>query len=281
MMNALWRLMRADRPIGTLLLAWPMLAALIIAGQGNPPLKVVILFLLGAFVMRSAGCVINDFADRTIDGRVTRTKGRPLATGELKSWHALTLFAALLIVAFVIVLQFNSDTILLSFAAVAVATLYPFCKRFTQLPQVVLGVAFSFGILMSFTALEQGLPLVAWILFAANSCWTVAYDTEYAMADREDDLKIGVKSTAILFGGYDRVAIGLLQVATLALLYWLGYELQLGWIFTAGLGVITLLFLWQQRLIWYREPEKCFRAFLHNNHVGWVLAAATAASYWY
>lgn len=281
MMNALWRLMRADRPIGTLLLAWPMLAALIIAGQGNPPLKVVILFLLGAFVMRSAGCVINDFADRAIDGRVTRTKGRPLATGELKSWHALTLFAALLIVAFVIVLQFNTNTILLSFAAVAVATLYPFCKRFTQLPQVVLGVAFSFGILMSFTALDQGLPLVAWILFAANSCWTVAYDTEYAMADREDDLKIGVKSTAILFGGYDRVAIALLQVATLALLYWLGYELQLGWIFTAGLGVITLLFLWQQRLIWYREPEKCFRAFLHNNHVGWVLAAATAASYWY
>lgn len=281
MMNALWRLMRADRPIGTLLLAWPMLAALIIAGQGNPPLKVVILFLLGAFVMRSAGCVINDFADRAIDGRVTRTKGRPLATGELKSWHALTLFAALLIVAFVIVLQFNTNTILLSFAAVAVATLYPFCKRFTQLPQVVLGVAFSFGILMSFTALDQGLPLVAWILFAANSCWTVAYDTEYAMADREDDLKIGVKSTAILFGGYDRVAIALLQVATLAFLYWLGYELQLGWIFTAGLGVITLLFLWQQRLIWYREPEKCFRAFLHNNHVGWVLAAATAASYWY
>jgi 4-hydroxybenzoate polyprenyltransferase len=281
MINALWRLMRADRPIGTLLLAWPMLAALLIAGQGNPPLKVVVLFLIGAFVMRSAGCVINDFADRDIDGHVNRTRGRPLATGELKSWHAIALFIALLSVAFLIVLQFNKSTILLSFAAAGVATLYPFCKRFTQLPQVVLGIAFSFGVLMPFTALEQGLPLSAGLLFAANICWTVAYDTEYAMADRDDDVKIGVKSTAILFAGYDRLAIALLQLATLALLVWLGYQLQLGWLFNAGLLVITLLFAWQHRLIWYREPQKCFQAFLHNNHVGWVLAAVIAASYWY
>ncbi|MGQ4276767.1 4-hydroxybenzoate octaprenyltransferase [Pseudidiomarina sp. E22-M8] len=281
MSNPYWRLMRADRPIGTLLLAWPMLGALIIAGAGNPPLKIVVLFLVGAFVMRSAGCVINDFADRKIDGRVTRTKQRPLATGEIKSWQALVLFAGLLVIAFLIVLQFNKTTILLSFAAAGVATLYPFCKRFTQLPQVVLGVAFSFGVLMPFTALEQGLPLAAWLLFAANICWTVAYDTQYAMADRNDDIKIGVKSTAILFGGFDRLAIALLQLATLGLLLWLGYDLGFSWIYWSGLILMALLFAWQHGLIWYRESQRCFRAFLHNNHVGWVLAAAIAASYWY
>ncbi|RUO63006.1 4-hydroxybenzoate octaprenyltransferase [Pseudidiomarina insulisalsae] len=281
MANPYWRLMRADRPIGTLLLAWPMLAALIIAGAGDPPLKVVVLFLLGAFVMRSAGCVINDFADRNIDGHVSRTRQRPLAAGELKSWQALALFAGLLLIAFLIVLQFNKATILLSIAAAGVAILYPFCKRFTQLPQVVLGVAFSFGILMPFTALDQGLPLVAWVLFAANICWTVAYDTEYAMADRADDLKIGVKSTAILFGGFDRLAIAVLQLATLALLVVLGHLLSFGLIYWLGLIVIAGLFIWQHGLIWYREPQRCFRAFLHNNHVGWVLAAAVAASYWY
>lgn len=208
--SACWRLMRADRPIGSLLLGWPTLVALLIAGEGNPPLRTVVLFMLGVFVMRSAGCVINDYADRHIDGHVSRTKLRPLATGELKPWHALALFGVLLIIALVIVLQFNRATVLLSIAAAAVATLYPFCKRFTQLPQVVLGVAFSFGVLMPFTALDQGLPLVAWILFFANIAWTVAYDTEYAMADRADDLKIGVKSTAILFAGHDKFAIALL-----------------------------------------------------------------------
>ncbi|WP_411369149.1 4-hydroxybenzoate octaprenyltransferase [Pseudidiomarina salilacus] len=275
------RLMRADRPIGTLLLAWPMLAALLIAGAGNPPLKVVVLFLLGAFVMRSAGCVINDFADRKVDGHVTRTQSRPLATGEVKSWQALVLFVGLLLIAFLIVVQFNKATILLSVAAAGVAILYPFCKRFTQLPQVVLGIAFSFGILMPFTALDQGLPLAAWLLFAANICWTVAYDTEYAMADRDDDVKIGVKSTAILFGGFDRVAIGLLQLITLGILSWLGYHLLFTLWYWLGLSVIAMLFVWQQLIIWYREPQRCFQAFLHNNHVGWVLAAAVAASYWY
>lgn len=275
------RLMRADRPIGTLLLAWPMLAALLIAGHGNPPLKVVALFLLGAFVMRSAGCVINDFADRRIDGHVHRTKTRPLATGELKSWQAMALFIGLLLVAFLIVLQFNRDTILMSIAAAAVATLYPFCKRFTQLPQVVLGIAFSFGVLMPFTALEQGLPLAAWLLFVANIFWTVAYDTEYAMADREDDLKIGVKSTAILFAGFDKLAIAILQIFTLALLVWLGLELGFGNYYWLGLIIIAGLFGYQHVLIWYREPQRCFRAFLHNNNVGWVLALAVAATYWF
>jgi 4-hydroxybenzoate octaprenyltransferase (EC 2.5.1.-) len=279
--SACWRLMRADRPIGSLLLGWPTLVALLIAGDGNPPLRTVVLFMLGVFVMRSAGCVINDYADRNIDGHVNRTKLRPLATGELKPWHALALFGLLILIAFVIVLQFNQATILMSFAAAGVATLYPFCKRFTQLPQVVLGIAFSFGVLMPFTALDQGLPLIAWILFVANIAWTVAYDTEYAMADRADDLKIGVKSTAILFGGHDKLAIAVLQLITLTLLGWLGYLLFFGWVYWAGLAVITLLFTWQHYLIWYREPGRCFQAFLHNNNVGWVLTLAVAAHYWF
>lgn len=279
--SACWRLMRADRPIGSLLLGWPTLVALLIAGNGNPPLRTVVLFMLGVFVMRSAGCVINDYADRNIDGHVSRTKLRPLATGELKPWHALSLFGVLLLIALIIVLQFNQATILLSIAAAAVATLYPFCKRFTQLPQVVLGVAFSFGVLMPFTALDQGLPLVAWILFAANITWTVAYDTEYAMADRADDLKIGVKSTAILFAGHDKLAIALLQIATLAFLAWLGYLLLFDWVYWLGLAVIVGMFVWQHHLIWYREPPRCFQAFLHNNNVGWVLALAVAAHYWF
>lgn len=231
--------------------------------------------------MRSAGCVINDYADRNFDGHVQRTRLRPLAAGEMKPWQALVLFVVLLAIALVIVLQFNTATILMSVAAAAVATLYPFCKRFTQLPQVVLGVAFSFGVLMPFTALDQGLPLVAWILFAANVAWTVAYDTEYAMADRPDDLKIGVKSTAILFGGYDKLAIAILQLTTLALLVWLGYLLHFSWAYWAGLVVIALLFMWQHYLIWYREPQRCFQAFLHNNNVGWVWALAVAVHYWF
>lgn len=279
--SASWRLMRADRPIGSLLLGWPTIVALLIAGAGDPPLKTLVLFLLGVFVMRSAGCVINDYADRNIDGHVTRTRLRPLATGELKPWHALAIFVVLLAIAFAIVLQFNQATILLSFAAAGVATLYPFCKRFTQLPQVVLGVAFSFGVLMPFTALDQGLPWVAWLLFFANIAWTVAYDTEYAMADRADDVKIGVKSTAILFAGYDKLAIAVLQLITLALLAWLGYLLLFGLIYWLGLGVIALLFMWQHHLIWYRDPQRCFQAFLHNNNVGWVLTLAVAAHYWF
>lgn len=279
--DASWRLMRADRPIGSLLLGWPTLVALLIAGKGNPPLRTVALFMLGVFVMRSAGCVINDYADRNFDGHVQRTRLRPLAAGEMKPWQALVLFVVLLAIALVIVLQFNTATILMSVAAAAVATLYPFCKRFTQLPQVVLGVAFSFGVLMPFTALDQGLPLVAWILFAANVAWTVAYDTEYAMADRPDDLKIGVKSTAILFGGYDKLAIAILQLTTLALLVWLGYLLHFSWAYWAGLVVIALLFMWQHYLIWYREPQRCFQAFLHNNNVGWVWALAVAVHYWF
>lgn len=280
-LNAYWRLMRADRPIGSYLLAWPTLMALLIAGHGEPSLRVVVLFMIGVFVMRSAGCVINDFADRKIDGHVTRTQSRPLATGELVAWQALLLFTLLITIAFFIVIQFNQQTILLSVGAVAVAMLYPFCKRFTQLPQLVLGVAFSFGILMAFTALDQGLPLAAWILFAANVVWTTAYDTEYAMADRDDDLKIGVKSTAILFAGWDRAIIALLQLVALALFFWLGWHLQLGWSFWLSLLVAGLLFVWQHKMIWWREPPRCFAAFLHNNHVGYVLTLGIAVDFWF
>lgn len=278
---AYWRLMRADRPIGTLLLAWPTLAALLIAGNGNPPLNILFLFMLGVFLMRSAGCVINDFADRHVDGHVERTKLRPLASGELHAWHAILLFVLLIAAALLVVLQLNHTTIWLSVGAAAVAVLYPFCKRFTQLPQVVLGIAFSFGILMAFTALDQPLTTAAWLLFAGNILWTIAYDTEYAMADRQDDLKIGVKSTAILFGGWDKAVIALLQLSTVGLWYGLGQTIEAGWFFNGALVIIALLFAWQHRLIWWREPQACFRAFLHNNHVGYVLVIALAYHYWF
>lgn len=279
--SAYWRLMRADRPIGTLLLLWPTVSALLIAGAGDPPLKTLVIFILGVWVMRSAGCVINDYADRHIDGQVSRTNQRPLARGEINSWEALALFVVLLLIALLLVLQLNKSTIYLSFAAVAVATLYPFCKRFTQLPQVVLGVAFSFGILMAFTALDQGLPLPAWLLFLANLSWTVGYDTQYAMADRDDDLKIGVKSTAILFASYDRLAIALLQVATVALLTGLGLVIGAAYPYYAALIVIVGLFGWQHKLTWQRQPSDCFRAFLNNNHVGWVLTLAIVIEFWF
>lgn len=279
--NLYWRLMRADKPIGTWLLAWPTLWALLIAGHGQPPLRIVIIFMLGVFLMRSAGCVINDFADRKLDGHVKRTQNRPLATGEVKSWQALSLFFGLVLLAFLLVLQLNQATILLSFAAVGVAALYPFCKRFTQLPQVVLGIAFSSGMLMAFTALEQGLPWYAWVLFAANLVWTVAYDTAYAMADREDDLKVGIKSSAILFGRYDRLVIGGLQAVTLALLAWIGSALNFDWVYFIALGIALLLFLYQQREIANRDPDRCFHAFLHNHYVGMVVTIGIAAHFWF
>ncbi|MEX1222479.1 MAG: 4-hydroxybenzoate octaprenyltransferase [Idiomarina sp.] len=275
-----WLLMRADKPIGTWLLAWPTLWALLIAGVGEPPLRIVVIFMLGVFLMRSAGCVINDYADRNLDGQVTRTRNRPLATGAVQPWQALTLFAGLLLLAFLLVLQLNLQTLLLSVVAVAVAALYPFCKRFTQLPQLVLGVAFSMGMLMAFTALEQGLPWYAWVLFIANLLWTVAYDTEYAMADRADDLKVGIKSTAILFGKWDRLIIGLLQLATLALLSWIGLALNLSLWFFAALAISALLFVYQQREIGGRDPQRCFHAFLHNHYVGMAITGGLAAHFW-
>ena len=280
-LQAFWQLMRADRPIGTYLLAWPTIWALLIAGTGNPPLKIVVIFLLGTFVMRSAGCVINDFADRNFDGHVRRTKQRPIPAGKISATEAIIGFFILLAIAFGLVLQLNTNTVMLSFLAAGVAALYPFCKRWTHLPQVVLGVAFSFGILMAFTALESNEWFIAALLFIANIVWTVAYDTEYAMADREDDLKIGLQSTAILFGRFDKLIIALLQLVVIGLLAWVLYILTADWIAWAALGVSILLFMYQQWMIRHREPMKCFQAFLHNHYVGMVFAIGLALHYWY
>ena len=201
------RLMRVDKPIGTYLVIWPMLWALWVAGAGHPDAFVVFVFLTGAFLMRSAGCVINDFADRNIDLYVQRTQGRPLATGEASPAEAIALFAVLVLAAFLLVLLMNTLTIQLAFAAVGLAVIYPFMKRFTHLPQVFLGVAFAWGIPMAFAAVTGSVPTIAWLMVLANICWVVAYDTMYAMVDRDDDLEIGVKSTAILFAQYDRFII--------------------------------------------------------------------------
>ncbi|MGM0526200.1 MAG: 4-hydroxybenzoate octaprenyltransferase [Pseudomonadota bacterium] len=280
-LNAYWRLMRADRPIGTYLLAWPTIWALLIAASGEPSLRLFTLFMIGTFLMRSAGCVINDFADRNLDGHVSRTHQRPLPAGEVSPTEAVLLFAVLLFAAFIILLQFNTQTVMLGFVAAGVAALYPFCKRWTHLPQVVLGVAFSFGILMAFSAQNSELWFIAGVLFVANVLWTVMYDTEYAMADREDDLQVGIRSTAILFGRYDRLIIGVLQVITISLLAYITFLFNWSWPLTLSLLIILGLFSYQQWLIKEREPGKCFRAFLHNHYVGMTYTVGLAWHYWF
>lgn len=273
------QLMRLDKPIGSLLLLWPTYWALWLSADGLPSLDVFIVFTLGVFMMRSAGCVINDFADRKVDGKVKRTAQRPLATGVVSSKEALALFFGLLLASFLLVLTMNSLTIGLSFVAVALATTYPFMKRYTHLPQVVLGAAFGWSIPMAFAAQSNELPTSMWWLFSANLAWTVAYDTYYAMVDRDDDLKIGVKSTAILFGQYDRIAIALLQITTLGCLIHVGLLESLSAVYYVGLGVMAVLFAIQFIQTKERDRERCFKAFLANNHVGWVLFAAIAIHY--
>ncbi len=270
-LNAYGRLMRVDRPIGTYLVVWPMLWGLWIAGNGHPDASIVVLFLMGAFLMRSAGCVINDFADRKIDGRVERTRTRPLAAGEVRAREALLLFSGLGLSAFLLVLLMNRLTIELAFAALGLAVLYPFMKRFTNLPQVFLGVAFAWSIPMAFAAVSNHVPAIAWLLFAATVLWVVAYDTMYAMVDREDDLKIGVKSTAILFGKHDRLIIGLLQLAMAGLLIALGVMLELGVFYALGLLLAGGLGVYQQILIRQRERQACFQAFLNNHYLGMLI----------
>lgn len=268
--------MRADRPIGTWLLLWPTMMALWVAAGGIPSVKNLLIFVCGTFLMRSAGCIINDYFDRHWDGAVQRTATRPLATGEASTKEALGLFAALLMLAFLLVLQTNQPTILLSFGALAVACCYPLMKRITQLPQLVLGIAFSFGIPMAFTAEAQHLPAFAWILFTANLLWTTAYDTYYAMVDREDDLKVGIKSTAILLGRYDRIAIAALQATTLLLLVAFAQLAELHWPFHVGLLLSAMLFARQYQITENRKPEKCFQAFLNNHWAGACWFAALA-----
>ena len=270
-LQAYSRLMRIDKPIGTLLLMWPTLWALWLANMAVPPISVLVVFVLGVIVMRAAGCVINDYADRKVDGHVQRTQNRPLPSGAVSSKEAKYLFVGLALVAFVLVLTMNLMTILLSIVGLALAWVYPFMKRYTHLPQVVLGAAFGWAIPMAWAAVSESLPFVCWLVFIANICWTVAYDTQYAMVDRDDDLKIGVKSTAILFGRFDKLIIGLLQLATLILMAWVGLLLQLNGAFYWSLLLAAALFVHQQRLIAQRERQLCFQAFLNNNYVGLVL----------
>lgn len=273
------QLMRVDKPIGTLLLLWPTYWALWLANSGMPSLINFIVFTLGVVVMRSAGCVINDFADRKIDGSVKRTAQRPLASGTVASGEALSLFLLLITLAFILVLMLSVNTILLSVGALALAFCYPFMKRYTQLPQVVLGAAFGWAIPMAYMASIDALPLQAWLLFAANVCWTVAYDTMYAMVDRDDDVKIGVKSTAILFGRFDRHIIFILNALFIALVAYIGVINKLNMAFWAGLLIATALLVYQQVLILKRDRDACFKAFLNNHYVGMAIFIGLLLSY--
>ena len=278
--SAYLQLVRFDRPIGTLLLLWPTLWALWLAADGLPPVKLLVIFGLGTLFMRSAGCAINDLADRNLDGGVARTRERPLVTGSVAPNEALVIAALLALAAFVLVLFTNTLTILLSFGGVTLAALYPFMKRHTHLPQVVLGAAFSWGIPMAFAAVLDTLPTILWLVFIANLLWTVAYDTQYAMVDREDDLAMGIKSTAILFGELDRHIVAALQMLTMVALLLVGQRFELSWVYFASLLVPAGLFVYQQRLIRTREPASCFRAFLNNNWVGAAVFAGLVLDAW-
>jgi 4-hydroxybenzoate polyprenyltransferase len=262
------RLMRLDRPIGTLLLLWPTLWSLWFAAGGMPDRDVLVIFVLGVALMRAAGCVINDYADRHIDGAIARTVERPLATGRLTPREALWLFAGLCLVAFLLVLLTNRLTLLLSFGGAALAALYPFAKRYTHLPQFVLGAAWAWSIPMAFAAQTGAVPTAAWSLYAGVVLWTVAFDTYYAMVDRDDDLKQGVKSTAILFGADDLLIIGVLQALALLAFALTGSSFDRGLWYYLGLGVMALWFFHQHRLACQRDRDGCFRAFLGNNRAG-------------
>lgn len=275
-----WRLMRLDKPVGSLLILWPTLASLWLAADGHPDIHLIAVFTLGTFLMRSAGCAINDFADRKVDGEVKRTANRPLAQGEITPKNALTCFAVVCLVAFLLVLLTNRLTIMLSMVGLVLAVIYPFLKRITHLPQVWLGLAMNWGIIMAFSAQAGALQPGIWVLYAATICWTVAYDTFYAMVDRDDDLRMGVKSIAILFGDQDRMMAGALQALTVLALYLAGQRFELSiayqWI---TLGGVTLLFLFQQYLIRGREPPFCFQAFMNNRWVGLLIFAGVFAHY--
>ena len=273
------RLMRLHRPIGAFLLLWPTLWALWIAAEGPPPPGILVVFVIGVWVMRAAGCVINDYADRNLDPQVERTRDRPLAVGTVQPREALVLFAVLMLVALGLVLTLNWATVGLAAAATVLAVVYPFLKRVTHLPQFWLGVAFGWGIPMGFAAVTGSVPPVGWALLLANVLWAVAYDTMYAMADRPDDIRAGSHSTAILFGSADRAMIGVFQVATLAVLAAIGWRLGFGLPWYAGLGAATCLGLFHQHLIRERDRRECFRAFMGNNWLGGAVFLGLAAEY--
>ncbi len=264
-------LMRMDKPIGTWLLLWPTFWALWIAAQGIPDTSLIIIFALGVFIMRSAGCVINDYADRNIDKHIERTKNRPITSGKVSSREALLLFFICILIAFILVLFLNLYTILLSFIALFFAAVYPFMKRYTHYPQIVLGMAFSCAIPMAFAAQLNDIPMIAWGLYIITILWIVSYDTMYAMADREEDLKIGVKSTAIIFADYDTFIIALLQTFfTLGMLS-IAWQLQAGVFFYLGILASIGFSIYQQFLIRQREKNACFQAFLNNHWLGMVI----------
>lgn len=274
------KLIRFDRPIGSYLLLWPTLIALWVAAQGVPDLRILLIFVIGTFLMRSAGCAINDYADRDIDAHVERTENRPLATGAISSNEALGVFGVLGLLSFILVLQLNLLTIILSVVALILAASYPFMKRVHMLPQVHLGLAFAWAIPMAYTALNNELPNASnWLIFITAVIWTTAYDTMYGMADREDDLKLGLKSTAILFGDNDRLIVGLMQLTVVILLSILGALESFGVIYYLGLFSASLFFVYQQYLIREHDRKLCFQAFLNNNWFGMVVFIALALDY--
>ncbi len=275
------RLMRIHRPIGTLLLLWPALWGLWIAGNGKPDPQLLIVFVIGVFVMRSAGCVINDYADRKFDAHVARTRDRPLATGAVEPREALVLFAGLAFIALGLLFTLNRLAQWLALAAAGLTVIYPFVKRIFSLPQFVLGVAFTWSVPMAFAAQNQAVPRVAWLLFIAGVLWAAAYDTMYAMGDREDDLKVGVKSTAILFGDLDRFIAGAMQLMALFALWLVGRTLEFGLWYRSGLAAAACCALYQQFLLRDRQPDNCQRAFLNNRFFGMAVFIGLALDYIY
>jgi 4-hydroxybenzoate polyprenyltransferase len=278
-LHAYARLVRIDRPIGIFLLMWPALWALWLAGKGNPPWPLVLIFVAGVVLMRSAGCAINDFADRNLDGHVGRTKDRPIASGLVSPAEAVGVFLALSLCAFVLVLLLDWATVALSVVALGLATVYPFMKRYTHLPQLFLGAAFGWAVPMAYSAVAGEIPVQAWVLFTATVIWALIYDTQYAMVDREDDLAVGIKSSAILFGSHDRLAIGALQVVFIALLVYVGASDGRGAWFFSGVAAAIALAVYQQYLIRHRDPQACFEAFLNNNYLGMVLFLGLVLDY--
>ena len=275
-MNAYFRLMRLDKPVGIYLLLWPALWALFLAADGWPRLDLIIIFVLGVTIMRSAGCVINDYADRKIDKLIERTQHRPITSGEITAKSALILFFILMLIAFGLVLMTNSLTIQLAFIAAGLAILYPFTKRWTHLPQFILGLAFAMSVPMAFAATNGNVPDSAWWVFAATVIWTVIYDTMYAMADREEDLKIGVKSTAVLFAKFDKLVIGMLQICLFLLLLKISEIFNLTIFYDISLILTAFLMIYHQKMIKNREKTACFQAFLHNNFIGMVIFTGIA-----
>jgi 4-hydroxybenzoate polyprenyltransferase len=272
-------LVRLNRPIGIFLLMWPALWALWLAGQGNPPLSIVLIFIAGVVLMRSAGCAINDFADRGFDGQVARTRDRPLAAGRVSPGEALAIFALLSLAAFSLVLLLNWRTVALSVVALVLVVVYPFMKRFTHIPQLFLGAAFGWAVPMAFMAVTGAVPPLAWVLFGTTVLWALIYDTQYAMVDREDDLKIGIKSSAILFGWWDLWVVAGLQVVMLVLLAYVGWQAGRGGIYYGGLAAAAAMAVYQQYLIRDRLPALCFHAFLNNNYYGIAVFAGLVLDY--